>query len=269
MNITGDYHVHTAFCPHGSNDKIEAYIEQAINKGLTELSFTEHAPLPKAFTDPTPDKDSAMKWADLDGYIQTIEKVKKDYQAQLKINVGFEVDYIEGYESAITSFLNDYGSVIDDAILSVHMLKTNTDDYVCVDFSVEEFARIIQLFGSVEAVYDSYYQTLEKAIVADLGPFKPNRIGHLTLIHKYQRKYAVDQGYQLTIERLLDLMKKNKLELDVNTSGLYKEECLELYPPQAIVDLALQKGIPLKPGSDSHTAKTITRGFNKLLPLEN
>ncbi|WP_208590886.1 histidinol-phosphatase HisJ [Gracilibacillus suaedae] len=263
MNMKGDYHVHTPFCPHGSNDSIEMYIEEAIKKDMKELSFTEHAPLPIDFQDPTPDQDSAMSWEDLDAYIENIEKAKKQYKSQIKINLGFEVDYIEGYEDATTSFLNQYGHYIDDAILSVHMLKTSDYNYVCIDFSSEEFAQIIQKFGSVEAVYDKYYRTIEKAIISDLGAYKPNRIGHLTLIHKYQRKYAVDQRYHVTIERLLDLIQKHQLELDVNTAGLYKEECLELYPPLPIIKKAIQKGIQCKPGSDSHVSKTIARGFDE------
>ncbi|QGH34660.1 histidinol-phosphatase HisJ [Gracilibacillus salitolerans] len=264
MHMNGDYHVHTPFCPHGSNDSIEMYIEQALEKGIKELSFTEHAPLPVDFTDPTPDQDSAMSWEDLDAYIQLIENAKKTYKSQIKINLGFEVDYIEGYEEATTSFLDRYSHYIDDAILSVHMLRTPDYNYVCLDFSSEEFARIIQLFGSVEAVYDKYYRTIEKAIISDLGAFKPNRIGHLTLIHKYQRKYAVDQSYNVTIERLLDLIQEHHLELDVNTAGLYKEDCQELYPPLPIIEKAIQKGIRWKPGSDSHVSGTIARGFDQL-----
>lgn len=264
MYLKGDYHVHTQYCPHGSNDKVERYIEQAIKKGMKELSFTEHAPLPKDFSDPTPDQDSAMSWDDLDAYIETIEHAKQKYKADIKINVGFEIDYIEAYEDATTAFLDQYGHYIDDAILSVHMLRSPDQSYVCIDFSSEEFARIIQLFGSVEAVYDKYYQTLEKAIIADLGTYKPNRIGHLTLIHKYQRKYAVDQSYHVTLERMLHLIQEHQLELDINTAGLFKEECQELYPPSPIIEKAIQKGIPCKPGSDSHNYHTIARGFEQL-----
>ncbi|SHN17625.1 histidinol-phosphatase HisJ [Gracilibacillus kekensis] len=262
MTIKGDYHIHTPFCPHGSNDAIFMYIEQAIKKGLTELSFTEHAPLPKSFTDPTPENDSAMALEDLAAYVQSIKTAKEKYQSNIKINLGFEVDYIEGYEKETTSFLNEYGNVIDDAILSVHMLQSPDDGYVCIDFSSDEFARIIQQFGSVEAVYDQYYKTLEKAVLSDLGPFKPKRIGHLTLIQKYQKKYAVDQSYQATIDHLLNLIRQEQLELDINTAGLYKEDCQMLYPTEEIIEQAIAKGIVLKPGSDSHESKTIARGFD-------
>ncbi|HHY21833.1 MAG TPA: PHP domain-containing protein, partial [Bacilli bacterium] len=57
--IFHDGHVHTPFCPHGSKDELEEYVLRAIELGLTGLTFTEHAPLPLSFEDPTPEQDSA------------------------------------------------------------------------------------------------------------------------------------------------------------------------------------------------------------------
>nr|WP_204668565.1 histidinol-phosphatase HisJ [Gracilibacillus alcaliphilus] len=267
MNIYGDYHVHTPFCPHGSNDALSQYIEQAIAKGLTEISFTEHAPLPKNFTDPAPKRDSSMSWQDLEAYIDVIETVKTQYKTDIRINLGFELDYIEGFEQEVTAFLNQYGPFIDDAILSVHMLKTPDQQYVCLDYSRDEFQHIIHIFGSLKSVYEKYYQTVKQSIVADLGPYKPTRIGHLTLVHKFQQSFPMKDNFEAVTGRLLDLIKQEQLALDLNTAGLYKEDCQEIYPAPAIVHQAIAKGIELKPGSDSHQAETIARGFDQLKQL--
>lgn len=104
MNIIGDYHVHTPFCPHGSNDKWENYIIKAIEAGLKEISFTEHAPLPRTFIDPVPDQDSSMSYSKLDQYFKVGQQLKVAYKNKIKVNIGFEVDYIEGYEKEITDF---------------------------------------------------------------------------------------------------------------------------------------------------------------------
>src|SRR5699024_4968598 len=139
MKIIGDYHVHTPFCPHGTNDAWEDYILKAIAMGLAEISFTEHAPLPQSFTDPVPEQDSAMTLYQIESYFQQGEALKLKYQDQIKINIGFEVDYIEGYEQETKQFLDRYGKRIDDAILSVHMLKFDNGEYVCLDYSEQEF----------------------------------------------------------------------------------------------------------------------------------
>ncbi|MFC4404470.1 histidinol-phosphatase HisJ [Gracilibacillus xinjiangensis] len=264
MFYTGDYHVHTNYCPHGSNDQINKYIENAISLGLKEISFTEHAPLPKNFDDPTPENDSAMNWNDLANYIEEIQRLKEKYHKKIRINLGFELDYIEGFDSEISHFLDQTGPVIDDAILSVHMLKNPSGQYVCLDYSAEMFAEIIKQFGSVDKVYEQYYRTLNLAIRADLGKYKPQRIGHITLIEKYSKKYLPKNDYTHTIERLLDQISRENLALDINTAGLFKEDCNRIYPDESIIVKAHHKGIALIPGSDSHTASHLARGFNQL-----
>ncbi|MBH9807741.1 hypothetical protein FE501_19660, partial [Clostridioides difficile] len=59
------------------------------------------------------------------------------YEGKIKINVGSEVDFIEGYEEGIKANLNKYGEELEDSLLSVHIIKID-DDYYCVDYSVEE-----------------------------------------------------------------------------------------------------------------------------------
>ncbi|KAB8138838.1 histidinol-phosphatase HisJ [Gracilibacillus oryzae] len=264
MIYIGDYHVHTNYCPHGSNDQIETYIDKALSLGLKEISFTEHAPLPENFIDPTPEKDSAMSRDDLTEYTEIIQKLKEKYQKKIKINLGFELDYIEGFDHEITHFLEENGSIIDDAILSVHMLKNPENQYVCLDFSADMFAEIITQFGSVDKVYEKYYQTLNMAIRADLGKYKPKRIGHITLIEKFSKRYPPKNNYSNTIEHLLENISRTNLSLDINTAGLFKEHCQQIYPDKSIIQKAFLKGIPLIPGSDSHTANHLTKGFHQL-----
>ncbi len=266
MNIIGDYHVHTPFCPHGSNDKWENYIIKAIEAGLKEISFTEHAPLPRTFIDPVPDQDSSMSYSKLDQYFKVGQQLKVAYKNKIKVNIGFEVDYIEGYEKEITDFLNNYGEIIDDAILSVHMLKHN-DEYFCLDFSDEEFGRLVKRFGSIEAVYRAYYQTVKLAVKSDLGQYKPTRIGHLSLVEKFKKTYPTSFNDHDSIDEILLLIKQKGYTLDLNTAGLYKPLCQSIYPNTQIVKKAIQLGIRLIPGSDSHESSTVARGFGHIKQL--
>ena len=67
-----DGHIHTPFCPHGTKDALEAYVEKALSLGFQEISFTEHAPLPEGFIDPTPEQDSSMDIEQLEDYFDKI-----------------------------------------------------------------------------------------------------------------------------------------------------------------------------------------------------
>ena len=71
-----DGHIHTPFCPHGTTDPFEKYIEKAIDNNFSQITFTEHAPLPTNFVDPTPDKDSGMNPKLLTAYIEKLKQLK-------------------------------------------------------------------------------------------------------------------------------------------------------------------------------------------------
>ena len=253
-----DGHIHTPYCPHGTDDKFEQYVEKAIKVGLDEISFTEHFPLPKGFTDPAPNNDSSIKLEQLKSYINDVNKLKDRYKDKIKINVGAEVDYVEGFEKEIKSLLDEYGKYLEDGILSVHMIKIE-DEYYCMDFSSEEFEKIVNLLGSIESVYNLYYDTLIKAINADLGEYKPKRIGHLNLVRKYNKKFPYDYSKNKKLEELVKLISEKEYELDYNVAGLFKEDCGETYISGYLAELIKQYNIKLVLGSDSHSAKYIDK----------
>lgn len=258
-------HIHTPFCPHGTKDSFEQYIEQAIQYNFDDITFTEHAPLPTGFVDPTPLQDSGMREEDVQIYLQQLQQLKKQYAKQINIRIGFEVDYIIGYEKQTKEWLHTYGELIDDAILSVHFLKIG-DKYVCIDYSEDVFMETVAEVGSVERLYHLYYDTVQQSIIADLGTFKPKRIGHPTLIHKFQHIHKETVNDDKRIEQVLNAMKNHHLELDVNSAGYAKKFCLESYPPIRYIEQAKQLQIPLVFGSDAHQANDLYQFYDELKP---
>jgi len=258
--IKKEGHVHSPFCPHGTNDDFVNYIEKAIEKGFHEISFTEHAPLPNGFIDPTPQKDSAMALQNIEDYIHRLKSLKKEYSKDIMINVGLEVDFIIGYESQTKEFLNQYGPELDDSILSVHFLKVD-NKYYCLDFDHHTFQKLIQLKSGISNVYELYYEMVLQSILSDLGPYKPKRVGHITLIRKFQKLFPEKNHHIKWIERILKEMAKRKMELDVNVAGLRKEYCGEIYPSKIVVEMAKQQKIPLVYGSDAHSAKDVGANY--------
>ncbi|HBZ6545936.1 TPA: histidinol-phosphatase HisJ [Clostridium perfringens] len=252
-----DGHVHTKYCPHGSDDNIEDYIEEAIKYKLDEISFTEHLPLPENFIDPSPLKDSAMKLEEMESYLKEGHELQEKYKDKIKVNIGVEVDYIEGYEIETELLLNKYGKYLNDGILSVHMIKGNKR-YYCIDFSEKEFKKIINDLGSLEELYNKYYDILIMALKSDLGPYKPKRIGHLNLVRRFNKEFPYNYEKHISkIEEILDLIKEKGYELDFNIAGLRKKECNEFYIEGKVLEMAIEKGIPMVLGSDSHSAKYI------------
>lgn len=264
MMIKKDGHIHSQYCPHGSKDNMVEYVEKAIQLGFNEISFTEHAPLPNGFVDSTPTEDSAMSMVDLEKYLVEVEKLKMEYREKIKVNVGLEVDFIEGYEEETKFFLNEFGPKLDDAILSVHFLK-NGSRYDCVDYSPDLFNQMIMDYGSIDQIYQKYFDTLKLSIQAELGHYKPKRIGHMTLIKKFQKKFPSNQRFEKEILDLLTLVREKAYELDYNGAGTAKPLCREPYPPNWIIEEAKKLRIPLVYGSDAHQVKELNQGRDSIL----
>ncbi|WP_338750700.1 histidinol-phosphatase HisJ [Bacillus sp. FJAT-52991] len=258
-----DGHIHTPFCPHGSKDSLNSYVEAAILQGFHEITFTEHAPLPEGFIDTTPTKDSAMKLSVMEEYLSVLQQIQKEYKQDLTIHLGLEVDYIEGFEKETTKFLNEYAPYLDDSILSVHFLKNNQNWY-CLDYNPDVFEEMITLFGSVSAIYESYFHTVHQSILANLGTYKPKRIGHMTLVHKFQKKFPCPKDFSTEIDAILQTVKLHHYELDYNGAGVVKPLCCETYPPAEVAVKAKKMGIPLVYGSDAHSAKGIGQGSEQI-----
>lgn len=252
-----DGHIHTPFCPHGTSDPLHAYVDKAEKSGFTDISFTEHAPLPAGFMDTTPAQDSGMNNSEMSAYFNALNEVKPNYP-NMRIRSGLEVDFIQGFEKQTSHLLEQVGPYLEDAILSVHFLRYQ-NRFICCDFSAEVFMQLANDMGSVQAVYDLYYDTVEASIIADLGPYKPKRIGHPTLCHKFQHVHGEQIDDEARIRNILQLIKKHGYELDVNSAGLSKPGCQEFYPPEPYIAYARELGIPLVFGSDAHS----TEGLHK------
>jgi len=266
-----DGHTHTEFCPHGSGEDVELFILKAIELGFTDYSITEHNPLPQGFAEQAAGEKEAIATAgmsitDVEYYLKKMHQLKKKYEKEIRIHVGFEVDYLTGFEAYTTDFLNEYGKWMDDSILSLHFLQGN-GGYRSIDFSPRDYQDgMMQHYGTFQKAQEHYFQTLLQLVDADLGIYKPKRIGHITLCQKFQTYYKDEetglsaQSLQV-IDVLLDKIKEKNYELDFNTAGVFKPYCGDPYPSLPIMKKVKEKSIRYVYGSDSHHVADVGRGY--------
>lgn len=201
-----------------------------------------------------------------------MHRLKKKYDREIKIHVGFEVDYLPGFEDWTSDFLNEYGEQIDDSILSLHFLEGN-DGSRSIDYSPEDYnSGIVQYYGSFQKTQEKYFSSVLQLLDANLGSYKPKRIGHLTLCQKFQKYFENEEtGLSETslnlLDQILNKMKVKHYELDFNTAGLYKEFCGETYPPFDVMKKVQEKGIKCVYGSDAHSMNDVGRGYQHFLRL--
>lgn len=81
-----NYHGHTALCRHAGGN-CEDYVKEAIEKKLDILGISEHAPYPD-------DRHGLhMLYEELEPYMEDLRRLKKEYQGQLELYAGLEIEY--------------------------------------------------------------------------------------------------------------------------------------------------------------------------------
>jgi len=260
-----DGHSHTQFCAHGSGDRAELMIEQAIALGFTRYSLTEHAPLPPGLlADAKLQLELALAPELVMPYLAWARGVKERYQGQIEVLVGLEVDYLHGHEDYTRQFLNEFGPLLDDALLSLHFLPGVTD-YEMLDFSKDDLLRgLLPRYGSLGALHDAYWDALLASALADLGRYKPKRLGHPGLIYKFRKE--LDFGDLEThpppaFARFLKICHEGGYSLDNNMGGTYKASCGQPYLPAGLCRAALAAQVPLVYGSDAHSTKAVEQAW--------
>jgi len=260
--ILRDGHIHSPYCPHGTKDTFEMYVEKALMQGLEEMTFTEHMPFPAYFMDDIKFLDECAPSKEIiEKYFEDLDQIKMKFKDKIKINSGLEVDFLEGYEDKTTAMLNTYGPKLNDGLLSVHFIKIG-NEFTDID-GKEGFERAIKALGNTEKVYDKYYETLLMSIKADLGEFKTKRIGHPNLIRIFNKLYPIQYKNKDLLEEIVKEIKQRNYEVDVNTAGLRKPYCGEIYVSDIFKELVEKYEVKKVYGSDSHTASDIGRDFDK------
>ena len=98
-----NYHTHTARCKHADGTDRE-YVEAAIQAGIKELGFSDHAP----YLFPNTDYYSSfrMKTDELFDYAESVRTLQKEYAKDIRILLGFELEYYPKFHADEMKFLS-------------------------------------------------------------------------------------------------------------------------------------------------------------------
>ena len=118
-----NYHTHTTRCNHASGTD-RAYVENAIKAGIKTLGFSDHAPFYKGF--PTP-HTYRMKAEEIQEYANSIRNLQKEYQKDIRILLGFELEYYPKCHKKEMEFLRSVSP--DYIILGQHFIGEEKDGF--------------------------------------------------------------------------------------------------------------------------------------------
>ena len=234
-----DLHNHTPRCNHADGSPKE-YIERAIELGIDIYGFSEHAPMDF-------DKKYRLSFDDMTLYEREVLDLKNRYEDQIKILLGYEVDYMPQH-------IDDrvLKSSVDYLIGSVHFLDRWGFDNP--EFIGEYKSR------DIDTIWIDYFSAVED--MAKSGLF--DIVGHFDLIKVF--KYLPSGDIRLLARDALKAIKKSNMTLEINSAGLRKP-IGEVYPSRCLLEEAYAIGIPITFGSDAHSVDQVGYGYENAVTL--
>jgi histidinol-phosphatase (PHP family) len=219
-----NYHTHSNFCDHAVGD-LQEYIETAIESGFDELGFTEHAP----FTFPGGYLSHyRLMPKDEERYISTLRKLKDKYKNDIKIYIGFEMEYYPLYFDKMLEHVKNLGA--EFLIQGQHFIKNEYPDgfYVALrhnDNKLEEYAN--EVIEGMETGVFSYLA----------HPDLSNFIGDL-------------ETYETQVRKICKASTRLNMPLEINLLGIREKRH---YPNKSFWQIAGEEGSPVVMGYDSHS----------------
>ncbi len=273
MALKWDGHTHTRYCYHGSDDESELYIDRAVELGFERYTLSEHPPLPIGWVEEESlFKELAMPEEELAHYMQYAERMKQKYEGQIEITAGLELDYLPGRADYTERIFHEWQHRLEDVVYSVHYLPGKGGGMQCVDFTPEYFREhILTYYGTMEKVVHTYYDHVEAAVehAAQLPVRK--RIGHINLIEKFATALPPIDGdlVRSRLERLIPLLARTGVGVDVNTAGMRVPTCGKPYVPEWMIAACRKEGIPCIYGSDAHKPEHVGTGWEWFEQLDS
>jgi histidinol-phosphatase (PHP family) len=244
------------FCLH-AQDKLADIVATYADQGFSWIGLTEHMP-PTSDDKLYPDEQQAgLRAVDLlhqfDRYVKTARQLQQQYAGKMTIYVAMESEFYAGAIPWIRELHQLYN--FDYLVGSVHHVHE-----CCFDFSAADYAQALAISGGVEALYCAYFD----AQLAMLEHLRPAVVGHFDLIRLYDADYSArlqQPAVAQRVERNLQRIAQLGLMLDFNVRALAKG-AVEPYVSAPILKRALQLGIDIVPGDDSHGISSVGVGLD-------
>ena len=233
MRFSYNYHTHTYRCGH-ANGKDKDYVINAIANGFTELGFSDHVML-KGHDQP----GIRGKYSQLNNYLKSINKLKKDYAGQIKIHVGFECEYLPSMVGYYKKLLKE--KKVEYLILGQH----------CYINKYGEFQWYLGMDRKYERI-DLYVHDLIEGMASGLFTY----VAHPDLFIRLFKEY--DPAIEKYTRMICRASLKYNVPLEMNLGGVrgwYLKENNLHYPNPYFWRIVGEMGVKTVIGVDAHDPK--------------
>lgn len=252
----------------------EEMVISAIKCGFTVLGFSEHSihPLNPSFY--SPEKSWHIFPENISAYAKEMQRLKKKYEAQIKLLTGFEADFFEdntpGKSIGSTIPLkSNFDFTPDFLIGSVHFV-CNQKGFYTVDYDPESVkAGLIKLYGDKNGNVDykaavcEYFEAERKML--ELGKFEI--LGHADLIKKNNPVlHFFDENeswYKEELKLTAKAAARAEVVAEINTGAIARGLLDDVYPSAQFLEYFKDEGVPICINSDAHFTDKIDCAWDR------
>ena len=216
-----------------TQELLQPWVDHARGIGLSDIAFTDH--------------DRYHAGINFD----EIEKLRAR-NPDMEIRAGIELDNDPETSAAGRRWVEKYRDKLDFVLGSVHYL----DDPAQMFDSVPDGAG--QFVGrDIDEIYADYFRRIREIAATGLV----DCLSHLDLIKIHGHRPCGD--VRSIINETMDFIRARNLAIELSTAG-WRKPVDELYPSDAIIELAMAKGIPFTTASDAHSHVQLGENYQRL-----
>ncbi len=249
-----NYHSHCSFCDGRAS--MEDFVKEAIRQGFTSYGISSHAPLPF----PT---RWTMERKDVPAYLEEIHRLKQQYDAEIEIYAGMEIDYLDAGSNPAIEYFQQLP--LDYRIGSVHLLESLEDGLVDIDAPVGRFKVILPVYfgNDLKGMVQKYFDKLMAMV--ETGGF--DILGHADKM-SYNASCCDPSlleapWYNRLIKEYFSLVASKGIMVEINTKA-YNDTGI-FFPHVKYFPLLRDLHIPVLVNSDAHFPARINNGRQEAL----
>lgn len=227
--MLANYHTYTTRCRHAQGEDRE-YVEHAIMGGMKILGFFDHCPW---IYDDDLESGTRMRPDQLDNYFTSLTDLKKEYESDIKIFIGFESEYVPELMEAQNELLKDYP--VDYMILVEHFHEREP----------------LSSYTGFEITDEAFLKKYVDLVIEGMETGKYSYVAHPDLLHFT----GSDTIYEKHFTRLCAYLKENDIPVEINHLGLRGKRH---YPSERFLRIAQKVGNSAIVGCDAHFPEALS-----------
>lgn len=191
--MKSNYHTHTTRCNHAEGYD-EDYVIAAIEAGYQVLGFSDHSPWPKH---PLEHQFIRMKVDEIEDYVQSIHRLKRQYSARIQILCGLEAEYyperIEYLKDLVEKYQLDY-LILGNHFRLFESRGTYFGSYADENKVIQDYTEL-----SIQALRSGLYKIFAHpdVFLRSLSSFSEEAIAASRLICEVAKEEGVVMEYNL------------------------------------------------------------------------